>query len=882
LVFLNFFRIDLFRTLTRNTEQPAGVITFKYKAAQRRFTDRVLWDRLKRESPVYDGDFIRTADLSEATITFAGGAEVALAENSLVRLHLDNRSARVGISGGGVSVNTVNAASDLSLASGDSLVRVETGAVVSAGMDGGGFRFRVVEGNASFTGETLPVEGLALYPRPAARLINPGPEKLTVTFRWDRTKLDPEEPVRLELAGDRNFSRVVFAEDFTGDSAGAELAGGSYFWRVFAAGGGPPSSLDTFSFKVIDAPPLVLVAPVEDYQYRFRVKRPTVRFQWREQDEAASYLLEAADNPEMLNPVLVSEAEGTSLYSSELGPGTWYWRVRPVFPAGYGGNAGQGKPASFRIIQSGDLEPPELQNPGDRALVNVAANRGNLYFSWRSEAEAQSYRIRISENRDLGNPIIAETVKDNFYVYRRGRDAIRPGEYFWAVVQTDTEGNDSGSSPVRSFTAVEGEPVQRAVFPPDGYTIGTTMMPDIRFTWKTNLPFETRFQISGQADFSRPEIDEAVSGGTFQGRSLTEGTWYWRIQARGNDGAVFTTPGRSFTVASSLPAPVLVEPGPRVLIREGEEAAFSWTVSPGSEYYQFKLYRGEDRTRAVYENNTVRGTALNLPLDDYPDGSYYWTVQGFAAESSRGTRLTGLLSGSGFNARRLRRVSLDYPADGAVFEGIRAYLEPGILRWSRNEPTIAASRFILSRERNFSGAIAEIDNPPAAITLPRLRAGNYYWTIRAETTEGIDISAETPRFFRVLSTPPLPKAEGRLPEDGTVITGKDLIQNRKLSFSWKPAPGAGAYLFTLIKEGENRELLRLGPLTETSFTLEDFSLLDLGTFIWRVEAVLPSPLREDRGAFIRRGETGENRFKVEFALPERPDLQKPGILYGRE
>ncbi|MDR1863816.1 MAG: FecR family protein [Treponema sp.] len=884
LISLNFFRLDLFRTLTRRTEQPVGVITSTYKAAQRRFSDRVLWDRLRRESPVYNGDFIRTGGLSEATIAIAGGAVIALAENSLVQLHVDDTSARVDISGGGVSVNAADSGSALILASGGSQVRVESGAVVSAGVDGEDFRFRVVEGNASFSGEPPPAarEAAALYPRPAAGLINPGPEKLTVPFRWDRTNLDPEEPVLLEIAEDRNFSRLVFAEDFTGDSAVAELVGGSYFWRV-SAGGGPVSSFDTFSLKVIDAPPPVLIAPVEGYQYRFRVKRPPVRFQWREQDGAASYVLEAADNPEMANPAFVREAGGASLYASELGPGTWYWRVRPVFPAGYEGNAGQGKPASFRIIQTGELGPPELQSPADRGLVNLAANRGDLYFSWRREAEAQSYSIRISKNRDLSSPVIAETVGDNFYVYRRGQNAVRPGQYFWAVLQTDTEGNDSNTSPVRSFTAVEEETVQRTVFPPDGYSIGTTMMPDIRFTWKTNLPFETRFQVSGRADFSRLEIDEAVSGETIQGRILTEGVWYWRILARGNDGAVFETPRRSFITAPSLPAPVPVKPGALVLIAEREPVGFSWTASPGAEYYQFKLYREEDRTRAVYENDLVQGTALNLSMDGYPDGAYYWTVQGFAAESPRSTRLIGLLAGSGFNARKIRPVSLDYPADGTEFEGLQAYLEPGSLRWSRNEPTAASSRFILSQNRDFTGRPAVmIENPPGTIPLPRLRAGNYYWTIRAETTDGFDISARAPRFIRVLPTPPLPEAEGRLPEDGTVITGADLRQNRKISFSWQPVPGAGGYLFILIKEGENKELLSLGPLTETSFTLEDFTLLDVGTFIWRVEAVLPSPVQEDRGALIRRGETGENRFKIDFALPKKPDLQKPGILYGRE
>jgi hypothetical protein len=882
LISLNFFRLDLFSTLTRQAEQPVGIITFKYKAAQRRFSDRVLWDRLKKESPVYDGDFIRTAGLSEATVTFAGGTVIDLAENSLIQIHADDLGARVDISEGGVSAAA--SGGGLILASGGNRVTVEAGAVVRAGTDGGGFLYRVVEGNASFTGETGTAAAgtAALSPRPSARLLNPGTGTVAVPFRWSRINLDPAEPVRLEVAEDRNFTRIVFREELSGDTASAELGTGSYFWRVSASGAGPVSSLDTFPLKIIAAPAPVLISPAEGYQYRFRVKRPVVRFQWTEIGDAASYLLEAADNPGMASPALVREVQGTSLYLSELGPGTWYWRVRPVFPAAYEGVPGEGVLSSFGITQSGDLGAPALRSPGDRDVVNVAAGRGDFYFSWRGEAEARSYTILISAKPDLSDPLVTGTVGDNFYAYRSGETVITPGQYYWAVFQTDAEGNNSGLSPARSFTAVAGEVVLRTVFPPEGYTIGRTRMPDIRFTWKTNVPQETRFQISGDSGFSRLILDEAVSGESVQGRSLPEGTWYWRVQARG--GAGFETPPRSFTVVPPLAAPVLVRPaaGERVMVQEGAETVFSWEAPPGAGYYHFRLYRAGDRTGAVYENNLVEGAALRLSLEAYPEGNYIWTVQSFAQESGRSTRRTGRLSEGAFSIRKIYPVILDYPDDGAELEGLLAYYEQGTVRWSQRE-SAAASRFILSRNRNLSVPAAAINNPPGTVTLPRLRAGDYYWTVRAETADGLDISAETPRLLRVLPIPLLPEAANRLPRDGAVITGAELRQNRRIVFSWDPVPGATGYFFSLEHEG--RTVIPERIFRETAFVMEDLTLLDLGDFLWRVEAVLTEPVRErqeDEEELVRRGEAGENRFRVEFARPDIPDLPEPGLLYGRE
>jgi hypothetical protein len=292
--------------------------------------------------------------------------------------------------------------------------------------------FLAVGNGALLPAETAAFRPAALSPRSQARLLYPGQGTLAVSFRW--TRRDPpwpagrEEPVRLEVAEDRGFTRIVFRGDFAGHTAAADLGAGSYFWRVFPADESPDespdssgaSSFDTIPFKIIAASAPVLISPAEGYAWQFRTRRPQVRFQWTETGDAASYVLEAADNPQMRNPVFSREVRGTSLHTSELEPGTWYWRVRPVFPPVYEGEAGEGETGLFRIVQSGDLGVPVLQSPAAGAPVNVAADRGDLYFSWRREAEARSYTIRISANEDSRSPLITAAVQDNFYVYRAG------------------------------------------------------------------------------------------------------------------------------------------------------------------------------------------------------------------------------------------------------------------------------------------------------------------------------------------------------------------------------------------------------------------------------------------------------------------------------
>jgi hypothetical protein len=844
---------------------------------------------------VYEGDVIRTAELSEATITFEGGGSITLAENCLIQLNDDDEGLSVDINQGGVSAGASD--SPLTLVAGDLRITLDPGGMAQAGTENGELTLRVMEGTASLAGpdgtagvaagETLALgdagpralrEAAALFPRPQARFLTPGSGTFAVPFRWNRINLDPEETTRLEVAEDRSFARIVFSGEFEGDGAAAELPGGSYFWRVSPAKD-QETAPNTLSFRIIPAPAPVLILPAEGYRYQYRTRKPSVRFQWTEIEEAAWYVLEAADNPGMVNPALSQEVRGSSFYSSALGPGTWHWRVRPVFPAAYEGAPGEALPSSFSIAQSGDLRVPELQLPQDRGMVNVAAGQGDVYFSWRAEAEAGSYRILISTNRDLSRPVADERPRDNFYVRRAGQNALGPGQYYWAVSQIDIEGNDSALSPVRSFIALEGDLIQRLVFPPEGYVVDTSLLPNLRFTWKTNLPFQTRFQVSEDAGFASPVIDEAAGGEVFQGRSLSAGTWHWRILARGPGDTVFETPPRSFVTAPPIAAPLLMEPAHngRVALWEEQPLAFSWRAPEGAEYYQFKLYHEADRNNPVYENNLVEEASLSLIMDSYPEGNYRWTVQGLAAESLRNTRRTGLLSEGAFRSRKIRPVSLDYPADNAVFEGLRAYREPATLRWSSTDP-VAASSFILSANADFSGQPAAlINNPPPGIVLPRLRAGDYYWTVSAETSDGFDISAREPHRFRVLPIQPLPRAANRAPADGKVIGEAELRANRRILFSWDAVAGATGYLFVLENANTGSAVLRQGPMAETSLALENLTLLDQGTFVWRLEAVWAEPA----GQIVQRGETGENRLTLDFGLPATPELRRPGTLYGR-
>jgi len=134
----------------------------------------------------------------------------------------------------------------------------------------------------------------------------------------------------------------------------------------------------------------------------------------------------------------------------------------------------------------------------------------------------------------------------------------------------------------------------------------------------------------------------------------------------------------------------------------------------------------------------------------------------------------------------------------------------------------------------------------------------------------------------------LPAARNRWP-DGYTIGPSDLRMNRNILFSWDPVPGAEGYIITLFQEesGGNREIRRVGPVTETYYVFEELSLLDTGNFIWQLEAVGSTGRRDEETVEeeeleeIQRGVIGESRFTVQFEPPAAPELKPPGVMYGR-
>jgi hypothetical protein len=586
----------------------------------------------------------------------------------------------------------------LLLNAGGRSINVAEGAVLDTRIDqDGNFSLRVNEGSANIlqNGEiqeftagqalVLDAEGrvsedpqaVVLSPKPVARLLQSGENPLTVTFVWNPQNYGGSDRTCIEIAADRGFRRIIRTLDGGQQiRASVELAPGVYFWRAYPVRGEDlnaawVTNAGTGKLTITSVPVPRTLSPEEGYDYRYRSSSPSVRFQWSTSPEISFYMLEVADNPRLTKPVLQTLVRGgvgdaISFSHSGLGTGRWYWQVTPVFTDEYEGNIAPSVIASFTVTQSGALEAPTLLIPREEAILNIgeaasaAGGRQDFIFSWQNEAEADSYTLLISASPDLRDPLITRRADRNYATYGAEETLLREGRYYWGVYQTDREGAVSAVSPSRPFTVHAGKIVLQPTFPPDNYTVTKAELPDIRFTWKTNLSEPLRFQVSDTPDFSRLVIDEITRGESFRGRPLDDGKWYWRITAQA--GTVnMRTPGRSFQVVPPAvapvpppeppprptPAPAKVTPIPPLLLpealgrrpenghvigpgqlRESRIITFAWDPVPGADAYIFTLYKEEAGGRRLIQRwASTRNSRPLYDLSLLENGSFIWQVE---------------------------------------------------------------------------------------------------------------------------------------------------------------------------------------------------------------------------------------------------------------
>ena len=883
------FYTSFFRALTKQNEQPIATITFKYKTAQRKFLDRVVWDRLRQESPVYNGDTIHTAALSEATIWFNDGNVMDLMENTMAQVFLtEDKTATVELEDGYATVDSSDAENGMTLSSNGVQVAVKSGTSLSAGSvaqagpgatgaNAGvkGLSVQVLKGSASVQnadgtslaiaqGEELNMntQGASPIPaKPALTVYTPvRNEKILyhtqgttdVHFSWSNTVASTV----LQISKDKDFKDVMYRLNSDGlNETDIKLEAGTYFWKLDGSEDGVSEQqaindgqIKSGKIQVIQSLPPSQVAPAENYSYGYRTRNPAVRIIWTESPYASTYKLEVSRSPQMTNPIIEQRTSTTSSIISTLGEGTYYWRVTPYYTLNKVGFALPSETRSFKIEKKGQLTPPELLIPSVNGIVNTEASAKPTSFSWKIENEAQSYNIRIADNEALRNPVVSYETTENFYSLNPNAAKLKDGKWYWGITMRDNEGNTSPVSEIRTFYSMKGVPEQHTVEPADNYNCALTLLPDTKFTWKRNIPdnFVSEFQISSDPGFRNIVYKEPINSTSVRGVNLPLGTYYWRLQSSSTtDETQLITPAKTLNVIGNLDEAELSAPGSRAIARETIPYKFSWKDVQDADYYKITIFRLSD-DKMIYENVVYEpedNVDMFNPSEFVDKANYRWRIQAFANEiPGVSSRRTGRLSEGTFNLVKLRPVEITAPLRGTEFNGVDAVLNPSSARWVTVDD-VRKAQFVLIKADENNKIIFKIPSDedmasgnnvaPKTVKLDTaegLRPGKYDIIVYAETLDGVDISNTDNKYkgqFTILPVEPLDNTTGL--NVNPPLLGAEYLRNpenpRKITLSWAKVPQATDYIVE-IKDKKNKVVLTELVEGQTSYEIDFLKLYE--------------------------------------------------------
>ena len=894
---------DLNRSSSRSDKESIATITFKNKIAQRKYEDRVVWERVNQNSPLYDGDIIRTADLSSAIIHFKDGTALDLSENTMVQIYYSESGIQVSVGGGDIQVDSSsNSKVALKLDDG-STVNVDAGASLAAKTDASGSKsLEVKSGSAKITteggslaeiasGESVNVEkGGGITKKPLTitsvpkelRLLNIKHELIPVKLEWKKADNSAAKVV-VQTSRTKDFAKLLSERKYSTSSAELKLDDGVVYWRAFSEDAKEMAVDGKITVEKIDR--VVPQTPAEGGEYRYRTSLPRVSFRWSGNNYADHYRFVVSSTPDMRGNPVEMEVQDTFVTLDSLAAGNYYWQVTPYYTLNNVGYEGASKVRGFTVVKSEQIRAPELSVPAARTQLTYRTVP-SVTFAWKSELKNASYTVLMAKDEKFENVVFKKELNDMRITQEFDGNAVKDGTYYWKVVRKSSDPDDiTPESAVRSFTLAKYVPQEnKLLYPPENFSAEQAKLAAIQFMWKLGDEYkagDTRsvFQISKKSDFSSVAKESELSVTSSSNVILDEGKYWWRVGAKLPDGTLegFTAP-RAFTVLRTLDVPRYVSPaeGASLISYNNSPVAISWRNVGGADCYNVRVYN--EKGDVVAQNPAVKGVRTSFVL---PPAKYTCRIQAVALESEVSAQRASALNSVSFSVREPVPVAQTVPLAAAKVDGLSALRKPVVFSWKSRTDKAVFYEFVLSKKQadGTSRVVERYSTGTRETTsVPRLTEGTYTWQIVASTADGFPINSML-REFTVGPVELLPNVNLVAPANKFVMDSTYLRRNRTIVFNWNEVEGATEYYFALYRKGSGKTLVPVmnqHGVKGTSVQLKNLAMLDVGEFVWNVTAFRYAK----DGYEEQHSRVATSEFKISFDEPGKIQTIKPGRMYG--
>ena len=127
-----------------------GVLTHKKRMAERRFAEEVMWENIDRNSKVYNCDYLRTTEDSDAVVHLKDNSNIEIGENTLILVCYSDQGVQINLDRGSVAARRTAGSRELNITSGKASIKMKKG-VVSVNTSKEGVSLSVSAGKADLT-----------------------------------------------------------------------------------------------------------------------------------------------------------------------------------------------------------------------------------------------------------------------------------------------------------------------------------------------------------------------------------------------------------------------------------------------------------------------------------------------------------------------------------------------------------------------------------------------------------------------------------------------------------------------------------------------------------------------------------------------------------
>ncbi|HMB21139.1 MAG TPA: FecR domain-containing protein, partial [Spirochaetota bacterium] len=656
IVFALLLYHDMSASIDASGEKRIGEIQFASRTAQRKYANQVIWERVNSNTPVFNGDSIRTADLSEAVIKLRDGTEISLHENSMVLLSVTERKMAVDFTRGSMTARKrkEDGSFQLAITAGALNVAVDESHLMMKKEENEEVDVTVREGEARLLSEgeddvvlssnqkaefrpgssgarvtTLPVTLVA--PEPGTFIAGRGSVQ-PVRFTWEYNQ--PVGDAMLEIAGDRNFKDIITRSNVTGTSTVKRLKEGGYYWRISSVKKDTASS-DWSKFTVLKIEPLELVRPVDSGTITAAGETQLVRFSWKPHRHMNSYELRVARDPEMEEIIIRKNSIVTdTAVDIPADKGTYYWSVRgEAALQGLKEYSINSKVYSFTMASFTPGSSVQLIRPeGDERVIRDAVNWQAIPFSWKKMKGVDKYELQVADNPSFSGEVWKNRTANNVLLMEK---PLKPGKYYWQVAPVIENNVDSELFSERRTFSVDREYDIGLIKPSESAEIsippGKTDVP-VTFSWRGyGSDFRHKLEISAGYDYKNIYDSRMVSASSVTIPSLEAGEYFWRITLINPDGDdVARSVPRLMKIRGNLYSPVVLTPrtGDIVNLKSSNSFTMAWESVDGADEYVVSLFSVDGTKRKKVKEYRTKSTSIKMDqLHLLDEGRFEWTVK---------------------------------------------------------------------------------------------------------------------------------------------------------------------------------------------------------------------------------------------------------------